>query len=176
MLSTPCIRSPLRIRKPSRKEVVHAATQGRRWLLGVIVDINDKRIGQEFNPDEVHACLMTAAQVASRWRPLQPLSFPPPEKYKNFQVTQPLECLEYLILHRNCKLGSRLGPFTTAITTTATPRLDYVDLSDPEAILYLHRASCVQIFHSIRYLDIYLSKRMESPADIFSHFRRLEAL
>ena len=63
-----------------------------------------------------------------------------------------------------------------AIASNATPRLTGIAVADLKAVLYLGRPTFLQIFHSVRSLNIQLSKRMDSPVDILPYLERLEAL
>jgi hypothetical protein len=176
MLSTPGIPSPLRIRKSTNVEMVRAAIQGKRWLLDVIVDTNDEGNGQEFNADAFDACFMAAIEAASRWRSLWIHSFPGPGECKAFQIVHPLKSLESFTLNEECDLGSFFEPLMTAITTTATPHLTKSNLGNLNAVLYLVQPACLHVFCSLTTLTIWLSKRMESPADILPHLHRLVEL
>ena len=102
MLSMPGITSRLRIRRATKKEVVQAFIQGRRTRFEVIVDINDKGHGEDFNADDFHASFMTAIQDAFRWHTLELRSFPSPGEYnKSHAIVHPLETLfqpEYLYI------------------------------------------------------------------------------
>ena len=94
LLDIPDITSRLWIRRATKKEVVQALIQGRRTRFAVVVDINDKGHGEDFNADDFHASFMTAVQAAPRWYSLTLLSFPPPgEHYKSHTIVHPLETL-----------------------------------------------------------------------------------
>jgi len=175
MSSTPGITSRLWIRRATKKEVVQAFIQRRKTRFAVIVDVNHEGDGEDFNSDEFHASLMVACQAASRWQFLKLLSFPPPGEYNALDtVVQPLESLTGFIMPKNCDLGSFLEPLMTAISTTTLPCLTKLDLSDSRAVLFLAQPTCPHYFFSLTNLTITLSRRMESPADILPHLRRLE--
>jgi len=174
MISTPGITSRLWIRRATKKEAVQAFVQKRKTRFEVIVDVNDKRDGKDFNAEDFHASLMVACEVAPRWTFLNLLSFPPPGEYKAPDATvKPLESLRGFIMREHCDLASFFEPLMTAITTTALPRLTKLELSDSRAVLYLAQPTCPHYF-SLTTLKITLSRRMEKPADILPHLRRLE--
>ena len=66
-------------------------------------------------------------------------------------------------------------PLMIAITTTATPQLTDMTLHNLNAVLYLVQPDCLHVFCSLTTLEICLSKRMESPANILPHLQRLES-
>ena len=174
VLSTPGIPSALIIRRATQKEVVQAFIARRKSRLDVTVDMDDERDGNEFDPDNFHACFMAAAQAASRWRSLSLISPPPHGEYQGLYILQPLKHLEC------CGIGSGFGNLIellmTAIARTATPRFTRMDLSDHSAILHLVQPSYVHISHTIRDLTINLSKgSMNSPVDFLPYLPRLES-
>jgi hypothetical protein len=171
MLSIPGMHFVVRIRNSTREEDVQAAMRGRRWLLGLSIDIATER--PEFNADDFHGSFLAAAQGASRWRALEFFSLPPPGVCKPLQILQPLERLESFTLNKRCNFGNFFEPLMTAITTTPT-HLTKMDLGNLDAILYLVQPACVHIFHSLKVLKIWLPKRMEGPVDILPHLQRLE--
>jgi len=175
MLQFPGITSRLFIRRATKKEVVQAFIQGRRNRFAVVVDVNDEEHGKDFNADDFHASLVVAGQAASRWTFLNLQSFPPPGEYKAPDtIAQPLESLIGLVMGEHCDLGDFFEPVMTAITTTAPPHLLRLGLSNPRAVLYLAQPIYLHFFFSLTTLTITLSRRMESPADILPHLRRLE--
>jgi len=175
MISTPGITSRLWIRRATKKEVVQVFIQRRKTRFAVIVDVNDEKDGKDFNADDFHASLMVACEVAPRWQFLNLRSFPPPGEYKAPDATvKPLESLTGFMLGEHCDLGSFLEPLMTAITTTSRPRLTKLVLPDSRAVLFLAQPTCLHYFFSLTTLTITLSRRMESPADILPHLRRLE--
>jgi hypothetical protein len=175
MLSTPGITHQLWIRRATKKEVVQTFIQGRRFRFAVVVDVNDEGHGKDFNADDFHACLMVACEAASRWHFLILRSFPPPGEYKAPDtIVQPLESLRGLILREHYDLGSFLEPLMAAITTSAPPHFTRLNLSNLGAVQYLVQPACLHVFCSLTTLRIWLSKRMESPADILPHLQRLE--
>jgi len=175
MISTPGIMYRLWIRRATKKEVVQAFIQRRKTSFAVIVDVNDKGDGEDFNVDDFHASLMVACQAAPRWHFLNLRSFPPPGKYNASDTTvKSLESLRGFIMSEHCDLGSFLGPLMTAITTTALPHLTKLILSDSGAVLYLVQPTCLHCFFSLTTLTIKLSRKMESPADILPHLQRLK--
>ena len=94
LLNMPAITSKLWIRRATKKEVVHAFIKGRKTRFAVIVDINDKGHGEDFNADDFHASFMTAVQAAPRWYSLTLRSFPPPGgSNKSHTIVHPLETL-----------------------------------------------------------------------------------
>ena len=137
MLSTPGVRVPLRIGRSTQANHVEAVTQGRSSLLDVIIDVNTMRHGTYFNDRYFYVSFTAAAQVASRWRSLELVSFPPPGTYKDLNIMQPLSRLESFQLRPDCWLGNFLGPFITALTATATPHLTVLEAADPDASVYL---------------------------------------
>jgi hypothetical protein len=171
LLSTPGVASRLRIRRATQKEVVQAFTCGRTWHLDVTIDIKDEKDGKDFNAADFHACLMAAAQAASRWCSLELISPPPSGEYKGLQILQPLQRLKSFKLALG--FGSLFEPLLTAISKTAA-HLTVMELADPDAVLYLLRPPCFHIFSFLTTLKIQLSRRMEGPADILPHLQRLE--
>ena len=170
MLSTPDIRSTLRIRRATQKEAIQVFLQARpNWLINVIVDMDDAGDGNEFNADNVHASLLAAVQAASRWRSLSLISPPPHGEINSLEILQPLKQLE------SFKLAQGFGVFVkllmTAISRTATPHFTAMELADPIAVPYVVRSS---YSHSLVILKIQLSKRMDSPVDVLPHLQRLE--
>jgi len=61
-----------------------------------------------------------------------------------------------------------------AIASTATLHLTGIEVADPNAVFYLGKPAFLRVFHSIRTLNIRLSKRMDSPVDILPYLERLE--
>jgi len=176
MISTPGTTSRLWIRRAAKKEVVQAFIQRRKTPFAVIVDVNDEGDGECFNSEDFHTSLMVACQAAPRWQFLNIRSFPPPGEYNAPDITvKPLESLRGFIMREHCDLGSFFGPLMNAITTTALPRLTKLHLSDSRAVLYLAQPTFPHYFFSLATLTITLPRRMESPADILPHLRRLES-
>jgi len=176
ILLIPGITSRLWIRKATKKEVVQAFIQRRKTRFAVIVDVNDEEDGKDFNADGFHASFIVACQAAPRWQFLNIRSFPPPGEYKVPGTTvKPLESLRGFMMGEHCDLGSFLEPLMTAITTTSLPRLTKLVLSDSRAVLFLVQPTCLHCFFSLTTLTIKLLKKMESPADILPHLRRLES-
>jgi len=177
MLSTPGIHSQLRICSWTRKKDVERF--GRRWLLDVTVDTQhldtDRygRIVRGVNPVESHACIMAAAEAASRWRSLVLVSFPPPGEYKDLQIIHPLQHLESFKLDASCDLGNFLEPLLTAITTAVTPRFTVMEVFHPDAALYLVQPTHFQIFSSLTTLRL-ICCRMQNPVDILPSLNKLE--
>jgi len=175
MISTPGIMYRLWIRRATKKEVVQAFIQRRKTSFAVIVDVNDKGDGEDFNSEDFHASFIVACQAAPRWQFLNLRSLPPPGEYKAPDTTvKSLESLRGFIMSEHCDLGSFLEPLMTVITTTALPRLTKLVLSDSRAVIYLVQPTCLHCFFSLTTLTIKLSRKMESPADILPHLRRLE--
>jgi hypothetical protein len=172
MLSTPGVRSTLRIRRATQKEVVQTILQERtRSLMDVIVDMNDAEDGNDFNADSFHACFMAAAQAASRWRSLKLISPPPHGEFNGLQILQPLKQLECF------KLAQGFGMFVDLLMTairTATPYFTTMELADPVAVPFIVQPACLHIFHSLVTLKIRLSKKMDSPVDVLPHLQRLK--
>jgi hypothetical protein len=173
MLSTPGVHSTLRIRRATQKEVIQTFLQARpRWLMDVIIDMNDAEDGDDFNADDFHACFMAAAQAASRWRSLSLISPPPHGDFNSLQILQPLKQLA------SFKLAQGFGMFAdllmTAISGTATPHFTTMELDDPVAIPFIVQPAWLDIFHSLVTLKIRLPKRRDSPVDILPHLQRLE--
>ena len=177
MLSTPGIHSQLRIYGWTEKKVVERF--GRRWLLDVTVDIQHLETDMHgdivpgVGPVESHACIMTAAEAASRWRSLALFSFPPPGEYKDLQVVHPLQHLESFKLAANCELGNFLAPLITAITTTVTPRFTVMEVFHPDTALHLVQPAHFQIFTSLRTLRL-ICRRMQNTVDILPSLNKLE--
>jgi len=111
MLSTPGVRLMVLIGRSTEANDVEAVTQGRSSLLDVIVDVNNMRHGTDFNDHNFNASFTSATQVASRWRPLELVSFPPPGIYKDLDITHPLSRLEAFQLWPDCRLGNFLVAF-----------------------------------------------------------------
>jgi len=177
MLSTPGIHSQLRIYGWTEKEAIERF--GRRWLLDVTVDIQhletdmDGDIEPGVDPVESHACIMAAAEAASRWRSLALLSFPPPAEYKDLQIMHPLRHLESFKLDASCNLGNFLEPLLTAITTTVTPRFTVMEVFHPDAALHLVQPTHFQIFSSLTTLRLSCG-RMQNPVDILPSLNKPE--
>ena len=177
VLSTPGILSQLWIRKLTTVEMVRASIQGTRWRLNVNIDIDGKGInGQDFNMDAFDACFTAAIGAASRWESLWIDSLPQPGKFKPFQIVPPLKSLRFFYLEQDCDLVSFFEPLMTAITTTATPLLTNMTVHNLNAVLFLVQPDCLHVFCSLTMLEISLSQRMESPANILPHLWRLESL
>jgi len=176
MLSTPGIHSQLRIYGWTEKEAVERF--GRRWLLDVTVDIQHETdifgdIVPGVDPVESHACIMAAAEAASRWRSLALLSFPPSGEYKDLQIMHPLRHLESFKLDASCDLGNFLEPLLTAITTTVTPRFTVMEVFHPDAALHLVQPAHFQIFSSLTTLRLSCGG-MQNPVDILPSLNKLE--
>ena len=172
ILSTPGIRSTLRIRRATQKGVIQTFLQARtRWLMDVIVDMNDVKDGNDFNADNFHASFMAAAQAASRWRSLRLISPPPRGEFDSLQISQPLKQLESFELAQG--FGMFVDLFMAAISRTTTPRFTTMELADPVAIPYIVQPACS---HSLVTLKIQLSKRMDSAVDVLPYLQRLETL
>ena len=175
MLSTPGIPSRLRINGSTTVEQVRATTQGERWHLYVTIGTDDESIGQDFNADAFDACFMAAIEAASRWKTLRIYSIPKSRKLKAFQTVLPLKTLEDLYLGQDCDRGS-FFELMTAIATNAIPHLTMMTLENTNAVLYLVQPDCLHVFCSLTFLTIWLSKRMQRPANILPHLQRLEYL
>ena len=176
VLSTSGITSELWIQRSTTMERVRAAIQGTRWLLNVTISVHGKSTGQDFNAGTFDACLMSAIEVTSRCKSLSIHSLPPPGECKALQIVPPLKNLESSYLSQGCDIGSFFELLMTTITTTATPRLTCVRLYDLNSVLYLVQPDCLHVFGSLTQLTIWLSRRMESPANILPHLQRLENL
>ena len=175
MLSTPGILFILWIQTSTTMEMVRAAIQGTTWLLRVTIAIDDNSTEQDFNADGIDECSKAAIEVASRCKSLLFHSFPLPREWKAFQIVHPLKSLESSCLSQGCDIGGFIGLLMTAITTTTTPRLTQITLYDLNAVLYLVQPDCLPVFCSLTNLIIWLSERMESPANILPHLPRLES-
>jgi len=178
MLSTPGIHSRLKINGWTQKKDVERF--GRRWLLDVTVDPQwyepetGEWMGEEyFNPVEFYACLMAAAEAASRWRSLALLSLPPPGEYKDLQIVHPFQRLESFKLTASCEPGNFLEPLLTAITTTVTPRFTVMEVFHADAALHLVQPAHFQIFSSLTTLRL-ICGRMQNPVDILPSLNKLE--
>jgi len=177
MLSTPGIHSQLRIYGWTEKKAVERL--GRRWLLDVTVDIQHLETNRFGNivpgvdPVESHACIMAAAEAASRWRSLALFSFPPPGGYKDLQIMHPLQHLESFKLAASCDLGNFLEPLLTAITTTVTPRFTVMEVFHPDAAPHLVQPTHFQIFSPLTTLRLNCG-RMQNPIDILPSLNKLE--
>ena len=170
VLSTPGLRSQLRIRRATKKEVVQAFINRTKTRLDVYIDINDERDGNEFDADNFHTCFAATAQVASRWSRLSLISPPPHGEYQDIHITQPLEHLGWLDLASG--FGNLVAPLVTAISQTAILRVMW--LADPAAVLYLGQPSYSHIFNFLSILDIRLPRRsMNTPVDILPHLHSL---
>jgi len=172
MLSTPGVRLPLRIGRSTQPNHVEAVTQEKSSLLDVIIDVNNMTHGTDFDDGNFYESFTAAAQVASRWRSLELVSFTPPGSYKDLDITQPLSRLESLQLMPDCRLGNFLGPFITALTATATPHLTVLEVADPEASVSFVQPACLHIFSSLTVLRL-TCRRMDSPVDILPCLHRL---
>ena len=173
ILSIPGIPTKLKICRATKKEYVQAFINRRKSRLDVLVNLNDKRDGNEFDVDNFHACFMAAAQVASRWRHLVLISPPPHGEYQDIHITQPMKHLQRFKLASG--FGNLVEPLMTAIGQTATPHLTDMELADPVAVLYLGQPSYSHIFNSLSTLNIKLPRRpMSTPVDILPHLHRLE--
>jgi len=174
MLLTPGICCDLKIRESTQKEEVQEVIR-RKWLVDVSIEIHPETVGEGFNTDDFLACLMAAAEVASRWRSLWIRSFPLPIGHKAVKIVQPLERLEsFTISTQGHSLGNFFESLMTAIPTTPTSYLTKMYLHDSNAVLYLAQPARSHIFHSLKTLTISLSTRMEAPADILPHLQRLD--
>jgi len=145
---------------------------GWRWLLNVIIDTGGLR-DEDFDPVEFSACLIAAAEVASRWRSLALVSLPPPGTYKDLQIMQPLLQLESFKLTASCELGNFLNPLITTITTTVTPRLTVMEVFHLDAAIHLVQPVHFQIFSSLTTLKL-RCRRMQNPVDILPFLHKLE--
>ena len=170
---TPGIPYLLWIRKSTTVEMVRASIQGTRWLLEVNIDMDDESTEQDFNAGAFDACFTAAIEAASRWRYLRISSLPRPGKCNAFQIVPPLKSLKDFYLDEGCDLVSFCEPLMTAISTTATPQLTNMSLNNPNAVLFFTQPDCPYVFCSLTTLEIWLSKRMESPANILPHLQRL---
>ena len=173
VLLTPGMRSPLTIRRATKKEIVQEFIDGSKTRLDVVVDMNDERDGNDFDADNFHACFTAVAQVASRWRHLRLVSPPPHGEYQDIHITQPFKHLEWFKLASG--FGDLVEPLVTAIGQTAAPHLAKMELADPAAVLCLLQPSYSHIFNSLSILYINLPRRsMNTPVDILPHLLRLE--
>ena len=172
MLSTPGVRVPLRIGRSTQAYLVEAVTQGRSSHLDVIVEVDNMPYGTYFNDRDFHASFTAAVQVASRWRSLELVSFPPPGTYKDLDITQPLSRLEPLQLRPDDRLGNPLGLFITALTATPTPHFTVLKVADPDASFYFVQPACLHVFASLTVLKL-TCRRMGSPVDILPCLHRL---
>jgi len=91
VLLTPGIHSTLTIRRATQKDLVQEFINGRSSRLDMNIDMNDERDGNEFDPDNSHACIMAVAKAASRWRSIKLISPPPHAEYQDLHILQPLE-------------------------------------------------------------------------------------
>jgi hypothetical protein len=168
MLSTPGMHCQLRIYGWTQKKDVERF--GRRWLLDVTIDTD----GWSFDPVELNACLMAAAEAAPRWRSLVLLSLPLPGKCKDLQIMHPLQNLESFKLAASCNLGNSLEPLITAITTTVAPRFTVVEVFQTDAALYLVQPAHFQFLSSLTTLRL-ICRRMQNPVDILHKLEIFEA-
>jgi len=166
MLSTPGIHSQLMIREWTQKANVEWF--GRRWLLDVIVDTGNTPVSVES-----YACIMAAAEAASRWRSLALRSLQLSGEYKDLQIMHPLQHLESFKLTASCNLGNFLEPLLNAITTTVTPRFTVMEVFHPDAALYLLQPAHFQIFSSLTTLRL-IGRRMQNPVDVLTSLHKLE--
>ena len=178
MLSTPGIRSQLRIYWTTRKKGVERF--GRRWHLDVTVDVQQMTVIDQwgepaFDPVEFYACFIAAAEAASRWRALTLLSFPPPGIYKDLQITHPLQHLESFKLAASCALGNSMEPLITAIATTVTQCFTVMEVLHPDTAVYLVQPAHFQAFSFLTTLKLHCT-RMQEPVDILPSFHKLETL
>jgi len=178
MLSTPGIHSQLRIYCWTERKDIDRF--GRRWLLDVTVDIQhlltDTRGGimvPSFNPVKSHACIMAAAQAASRWRSLALLSLSPLGRYENLQIMHPLQHLESFKLAASCDLGNFLEPLITTITTTVTPRFTVLEVFHPDTALYIVQRAHFRPFSSLTTLRL-TCRRMRNAVDILPSLHKVE--
>ena len=175
MLSTPGIHSQLRIYSWTEKKDVERF--GRWWFLDVTVDIQSLTVVRQYRraskPVELYACLMAAAEAASRWRSLVLVSFLPLGARKSLQIMHPLQRLEFFKLAASCDLGNFLEPLITAITTTATLRFTEMEVFHPDAALLLVQPAHFQIFSSLTTLRL-ICRRMQNPVDILPSLHNLE--
>ena len=177
LLSTPGIRSQLKIHRETEKK--HVERLGRGWLLDVIVDIEHVpsdlyRVTEPvFDPVEFHASFMAAAEAAPRWRSLALLSLPPPGGYKGLKIIHPLQHLESFKIASSCNLGNFLKPLVNAITTTITPCFTVMEVFQSDAALYLLQLAHFQIFSSLTTLRL-ICRRMQNPVDVLPSLHKLE--
>jgi len=165
MLSTPGIHSQLRIYDYTRTETVEKFP--RRWLIDLTVDRSPSN--PYVDDARFRACIMAAADAASRWRSLALLS----GEYEDFQIMHPLQHLESFKLGARCGLGNFLEPLITAITTTTTPRFTAMEIFHPDAARYLVQPAYFQFFSSLTTLRL-SCRRMQEPVDILPSLHRLE--
>ena len=170
MLSTPGIHSQLRIHNWTKKRNVERF--GRRWLLDVTININNK---WKFDPVEFNVCFMVATKAASRWRSLAIISLPPLGECKGFQITHSLQHLESFKLAASCELGNFLDPLITAIATAVTSRFTAMEVFHPDAALYFVQPAHFQIFSSLTTLRLNC-RRIKNPVDILPSLHKLEIL
>ena len=157
-------------------EIVRSAIQGTKWLLTVVIRMDDERIGQAFNADVFDACFMAVIEEASRWISLVIYSLPRIGMCKVFHIVPPLKNLMFFGLDHGCDLGSFFVPLMTAIVTTSTPHLTGMSLGDLNTVVYLARPGRLHVFCSLTTLTIWLYERMENPANILPYLQRLEEL
>ena len=120
----------------------------------MIVDVNDKRDGEDFNSDDFHASFMVACQAAPRWTFLILRSFSPLGEYNAPDtIVQPLKSLRGFIMHEHCDLGNFFEPLMTAIITTALPCLVKLDPSNSRAVLYLVQPIYLHYFFSLSWFS-----------------------
>ena len=134
--------------------------------------MNDETDGSDFNVGNFLACFMTAAQAASRWTSFHLISPPSYGEYPGLQISQPLERLRLFRVAGG--FDGFIEPLMTALSGSPSPNLTIIHLENPIAVPYLVRPSCLHISHSLRTLNIQLSKRMDSPVDILPHLHKLE--
>ena len=116
-------------------EMVQATIQGTRWFLHVIICLDGKSIGQDFNTDAFVACSMSTIEAISRCKFLWVYSIPPPGGCKAFQIVSPLKNSESSRFSKNCDISSFFELFMVAIKTTATPCLTDMSPCDRDAVL-----------------------------------------
>ena len=171
MLSTPGIHSQLKIHKATKRKDVERF--GKMWLLDVIVDMENEKYGESFDPEGFFISFMAAAQAASRWRSLELVAFPPPGEYKDLQIVLPLQHLETFKLAPSCNLGNFLESLMTTITTTVTPRLTVMEVLQPDAAPYLVQPAHFKIFSSLTTMRLNW-RRVQNPMNIFPYLHKIE--
>jgi hypothetical protein len=171
MLSIPGIYSRLKISRGTEKQMIERL--GRRWFLDVTVDAGDWSHATRDDLDKFYASFMAAAESASRWCSLVLLSLPPLSECRDLRIIQPLENLDSFKITASCNLGHFLEPLMTAITTTVTPYLFEMDISHPDAALYLVQPAHLYIFSSLTNLTL-ICRRMQNPVDLLPYLHHLE--
>ena len=129
---------------------------------------------------EQYEALMVATSTSiSRWRTLDILSLPDPQRAKRFVgrhiPTVPMDHLRSLSIPIHHELSHFLDLLLPSIGATTSVRLTDMHLCSTQAMLYLTQPHCVHIFNHLTSFKCFLP-RMGDVIDILPFFWRIETL